>query len=342
MVDIKMINRSKGAALITVMIVVFIIMAIISHLTVTNFRTIKRLSNRQLIEQTSTIAFSAIDFGRAGLATSGATSSIDSLKDIWAQPIPKTKLFDDVYMSGFLADEQSKFNINDLVTTNGQVNNNVLNQFSQLLSFINLPPSLAYSIAYYMASPAYQSDIMSQYTMSNPPSRPAGRPLIDLSELILIKGVNQSMVNKLIQYVAAIPVNNYIYKNESAAESSATPSPINPKGFGYGMPVNVNTASAEVIAAKSGIPLTVAQRMQSYRETKPFNSVSDVTTFLTQNGVVSTQQAPLNISGLNVNSSYFTVHAVVSDQDDQVSWIALAYRQTRSGQWPQLLWQHPE
>lgn len=337
-------KNNIGAALITVMIVVFIIVAIISHLTVTNYRVIKRLSNRQLVEQANTIAFSAIDFGRAGLATSGATSSIDTLKDIWAQPLPKTKLLDDLYMSGYLIDEQGKFNVNDLVNNKGQVNTNVLKQFSDLLSYINLSPSLAYNIAYYMASPQYQSDIMMQYTTANPPSRPAGRPLLDLSELILVKGVDQSSVVKLVQYVTAIPVNNFMYQNESGIESQTQNN--SNQGFGFGLQVNINTAPAEVIAAKSGIPLSVAQRALSYRQAQGFKSNSDIAAFMTQNGIVNSQQQGAtqryNIAGLVVSSSYFTTHAVVNYQDDQVKWSAMVYRANRSGQWPQILWLHPE
>lgn len=334
--------RSRGAALITVMIVVFIIVAIITHLTVTNYRTVKRLSNRQLQEQASTIAFSAIDFGRAGLGTSAATLATDSLKDIWAQPLPKTKLFDEVYMSGYVIDEQGKFNLNDLINTNGQPNQTVINQFSNLLSYINLPPSLAYNIAYYMASPQYQSDIMTQYTTANPPSRPAGRPLIDMSELILIKGVNSQIINKLGQYVTIIPVNNYNYKNESQTESSPS------KNSGkmqdsQGLAINVNTANPEVIAAKGGFSLSIAQRIVSTRQAKTFGSTGEVTSFLTENGVVKNDKNDkLNLSGLVVSSRYFTTHAVVEAQGDTVKWVALVYRPNRSGQWPQILWLHPE
>lgn len=336
-----MMKYNRGAALITVMIVVFIIMAIISNLTVTNFRTIKRLSNRQLTEQASSIALSAIDFGRAGLGTSGSTSAVDTLKDIWAQPLPRTKLLDDIYMSGYVVDEQSKFNLNDLINTRGQVNENAVAQFTNLLSYVNLPPSLAYNIAYYIASPQYQSGISSQYTMANPPSRPAGRPFVDLSELILVKGVTPDIVNKLVQYVAAIPVTNYTYQSESAQIEST-----NNTSFGSGITVNVNTAPAEVIAAKSGISLTIAQRLLSARDAQAFQSSGDVVKYLAQNGVDPNAKSggatTINLSGLGVTSSYFTIHAVVDDQDDRVSWVALVYRQNRSGQWPQILWLHPE
>lgn len=339
-----MIKRTRGAALITVMIVVFIVMAIIANLTVTDYRTMKRLANRQLIEQASAIAYSAIDFGRAGLATSGSTSNIDTLHDVWAQPLPKTKLMGDIYMSGYLIDEQSKFNINDLVS-NGQVNQNVLAQFSQLLSYINLPQSLASSIAYYMASPQNQGDIQQQYTGGKPPYRPAGRPLVDLSELVLVKGITAPMVQKMAQYVTAVPVSGSYLANESANESSnQSNNNSNNTAMGNGLSVNINTAPAEVIAAKSGIELPMAQRIISYRSNKSFESQSTITDFLTQNGVSTTKSngQQLNIGGLGVNSSYFTVHAVVDDQDDQFRWVAYVYRQNRSGQWPQILWQHPE
>lgn len=338
-------HKRSGAALITVMVVVFIVMAIIANLSVTDFRVIKRLSNRQQIEQASTMALSAVAFGRAGLGTSGATSGFDSLNDVWAQPIPKTKLLEETYMSGYIIDEQSKFNINDLVTTNGQVNQVVLTQFTSLLSNINLPQSMAANIASYMAAPQYQSDIMQQYTQGKPAYRPAGRPLLDLSELILVKGITPPMVLKMAQYVTAIPVNGAGLMNESANESSPqSPVPAANQAQGSGMTVNVNTASAEVIAAKSGIQLPVAQRLLSYRATNAFESTGQIKTFLTQNGVQDKQAngTPLNLAGLGTTSSYFTIHVQIDVHEDQFRWIALVFRQNRSGQWPQILWQHPE
>ena len=338
-------HKRSGAALITVMVVVFIVMAIIANLSVTDFRVIKRLSNRQQIEQASTMALSAVAFGRAGLGTSGATSGFDSLNDVWAQPIPKTKLLEETYMSGYIIDEQSKFNINDLVTTNGQVNQVVLTQFTSLLCNINLPQSMAANIASYMAAPQYQSDIMQQYTQGKPAYRPAGRPLLDLSELILVKGITPPMVLKMAQYVTAIPVNGAGLMNESANESSPQPPvPAANQAQGSGMTVNVNTASAEVIAAKSGIQLPVAQRLLSYRATNAFESTGQIKTLLTQNGVQDKQAngTPLNLAGLGTTSSYFTIHVQIDVHEDQFRWIALVFRQNRSGQWPQILWQHPE
>lgn len=340
-------KKQNGAALITVLVIVFLVMAIITNITVRNYRVIRRLTNQKVMEQAYAILYAAVDFGRAGLATSGATSQIDTLTDIWAQPIPKTKVLDDIQMSGYITDEQSKFNINDLVN-NGAVNPQVLNQFSSLLNYLNIPPSIAYNVAYYMASPQNATSITSLYTQGIPAYSPAGRPLIDLSELLLVKGVRPEWVYKLNQYVTAIPQPTN-YAAESASQNSTPPAnlPNQAPTGSKAILVNINTASAEVIAAKSGIPLPIAQRMATIRTATPFRSTEDITNFLGSNGIILSQTSSqgstnVNVNTLTTNSSYFTIHAIVDSGDYEFKWVALVQRTTRGGQWPQILWQHPE
>lgn len=342
-----MIQKNRGAALITVLIIVFIIMAIITNLTVRNYRVIRRLSNQKAMEQCYGILFAAADFGRAGLATSAATSNIDSITDIWAQPIPKTQVIDDIYMSGYITDEQGKFNINDLVS-NGQVNQTVLNQFNALLTYLNLPVALAPAIAYYIASPQYEGNIMNQYTNADPRYRPAGKPMVDIAELKLIKGMEPRFEYKLANYITAIPVSlKWLIIGESQESGNQNSnSTIPPSGSGTIL-VNVNTASAEVIAAKSGISLPIANRMVTIRETTPFKSQSDITSFLTSNGIILSQNTSqgtttVNPGTLTTSSKYFTIHAAVDKGDYEFKWVEMVYRANRSGQWPQILWHHPE
>lgn len=335
--------KYQGAALITVLVIVFMIMAIIANITVENYRTIRSLSNQKVAEQAQSILIAATAFGRAGLATSAATSKIDTLQDIWAQPLPKSIVLDDIQMSGYITDEQGKFNINDLVS-NGMINQTVLNQFVVLLGYLNLPTSIAYSIASYMAAPQYENDIVNQYTMGNPAYRPAGRPLVDLSELTLVKGMQPDWVYKLSQYVTAIPQHfNYIEESSSSKESSDNNVP---NGTGI-IPVNINTADAQVISAKSGIPLPIAQRIITTRNTTPFQNSTDIQNFLTSNGIILSQNSnqrkvEIQISTLSTSSQYFTVHAIVDSGDYEFKLVSLVFRQNRSGQWPQILWQHPE
>ncbi len=343
-----MIQKNRGAALITVLIIVLIIMSIITNITIKNYRVIRRLSNQKAMEQCYGILFAATDFGRAGLATSAATSTIDSVTDIWAQPIPRTKVIDDIYMSGYIIDEQGKFNINDLVS-NGQVNQTVLTQFTALLTSLNLPIALAPAIASYMAAPQYEADIMNQYTNADPRYRPAGKPLVDLAELKLVKGMQPEYEYKLANYITAVPVSITGQLMAESAAANAQESTINsnktlppPTGPGV-IQVNVNTASAEVIAAKSGIPLPVANRIVSVRENTPFKASTDIQNFLASNGIITSQSnSNMNLGTLTTSSSYFTIHAAVDKGDYEFKWVELVYRANRSGQWPQILWHHPE
>lgn len=335
-------RKNSGAALITVLVVVVIVVTIISDLMVDNYRSVVRLHNRQLVEQADVIMHGAFDFGRAALATSGATSPIDTLKDIWAQPIPKIKVLDDTYMSGTIVDEQSKFNLNDLVY-NGKINTTVLQQFMSLLANLNIQPGMATSVAQYIGAPQYNSDVAMQYQLKKPAMWPAGRPFVDISELLLVQGMTPNVVNKLSKYVTAIPENGI---TESAIESK----PVDQGGAFVAnagkITVNVNTASAEVISARGNISLAVAQRVVSFRETLPFINIDMLQTFLGKNGVMikgkDNTPTAVDISGLGVTSSYFTIHATIDSQDDKFNSVMMVYRASRGGEWPSVLWEHLE
>lgn len=343
--------KNSGAALITVLVIVFMVMTIISNMTYANYRVIQRLTNQKIKEQSYAILATAVNFGRAGLATSGATSQIDTLTDLWAQPLPKTTIVENMQMSGYIVDEQGKFNINDLVV-NGNINTTILGQFTTLLSYLNIPSSLAMSVALYMASPANEGSIMSQYTTASPPSRPGGRPLIDLAELLLVQGMNQKWLYKLAPYITAIPVQNQMFNQNESANVNSNPAAASAANGNAAIPgsgngtvlVNVNTAPPEVIAARSGMPLSVAQRIVTIRSVTPFQSQQDISSFLSSNGIIlQTANGPsVNLGVFSTQSSYFTIHGIATSGNYEFKWIALVYRASRGGQWPLILWQHPE
>lgn len=345
---IKQRARTSGAALLTVLIIVFLIMAIITDIAVRNYSEIRRLTNQKIMEQGYSVLYSAVDFGRAALATSASSQSYDALSDLWAQPIPKTKVVDGIEMGGYVIDEQSKFNINDLVIS-GMVNKSLVKQFATLLGYLNIPPGIADDIAVYIADPRYEQSIMDQYTLSNPAYRPAGRGLVDLSELLLVQGVNPNWLYKLDKYVTVIPQSvNYQQQNElesqTQLESPSTNGGVFDNGD-VGLPVNINTASAEVISSRSGISLSLAQVIVATRATKPFKNIADINSFMQENGIIqdgSTSKSDMHLGNLTTQSKYFTIHVQVEHADYQFNWLALVFRPDRNGQWPTILWQHPE
>jgi general secretion pathway protein K len=329
-------NKNKGAALITALIIVFLIMAIISDIMVSNYKTIRRIANQKIQEQAYSILTAAVSFGRAGLATSAITSPIDTLTDIWAQPFPKTKVLENIFMSGYIIDEQSKFNINDLIN-NGVINNAVLREFQNLLKYLNIPIQIANEIALYITEPIYQKDILNKYTLNNPAYRPAGRPLLDLSELILVKGMRSDWLYKLNNYITAIPKEYNLNESKNDESKLMNPEEIDSNS----VTINVNTASAEVIAARLNIPIVIAQRMVTIRINKAFKNNNDVIEFLTTNGVLLNDNTnKVVLTNITTNSEYFTIHVVVDSGDYNFNAIAFVNRKSRNGQWPIILWQH--
>jgi general secretion pathway protein K len=340
------VDKTSGVALIVSLIIMVLVMAMIANFSVNNFRIISRLTNQNIRVQSDGVLGVSIDFGRAILATAGATSTIDTLNDIWAQPFPSTKI-NGVIMQGYIVDEQSKFNLNNLINDDGSINAIGVQDFQQLLNYINIPEALADNITLYMVSPRIDNDI-SAYTTANPPYRPAGRPLLDISELLLVQGMKPEWVATLSKYVTAIPVpmSSLIYEESMARREPTANSNPNFVTNNPLTPININTASAEVIAASSGLSLNVAQGIVASRDNKPFNNQQDITSYLSSNGIIVSQQnqntvsQSVNLNSLSVASSYFTIHAIVDEGEYEFSEIAFVSRPYRSGKWPTVLWQH--
>ena len=87
--------------------------------------------------------------------------------------------------------------------------------------------------------------------------------------------------------------------------------------------------------------------MTTMRDNTVFKSQQDITSFLTSNGIILSQNSAQGSSTitpgtLTTSSNYFTIHAAVDKGDYEFKWVALVFRANRSGQWPQVLWQHPE
>jgi general secretion pathway protein K len=89
-------------------------------------------------------------------------------------------------------------------------------------------------------------------------------------------------------------------------------------------PLNMNTASAEVIAASvPGMSQSQAQSFVASRSTVFFRNVSDVQLALRGAGVQSVQ---IDTSEMDVNSSYFLIHGSVQHERAQVDRTTLVYR----------------
>lgn len=246
-----------------------------------------------------------VDWARAVLSDDRRSSNVDHLGEPWALRLPPMPV-ENGKLAGFIDDQQGRYNLNNLVK-NGQLNPGQFAHFQRLLSLLGLPASLASTLADWLdtdGEPQAQGGAEDAHYLSlATPYLTANRPLIDVAELALVKGYDEDVRARLAPYVSALP---------------------------RFTPVNINTATAEVLATViPGLSLAearsvVAQRDRTYARDRP-----DFRRMLPRD----TQFADDDIT---VSSEYFIARIRVTIGSSEANGVALLAR-TGMG-WPAVVW----
>ncbi len=175
-----------------------------------------------------------------------------------------------------------------------------LSVLQRLLESLALPPELALAIADWIdpdAEPRFPDGAEdSDYAVLNPAYLAANRPFVSVSELRLVKGVDQEAFAQLQPVVRALPP---------------------------GTPVNINTAPALVLAAlgKDGPKLADVSHLLQER---PGDGYQSVDAFLNA-AKLTTVEAPIKAL-LSVNSQYFLLQAEARVGDGRAMLYSMLYR----------------
>ena len=151
----------------------------------------------------------------------------DHLGEIWALELPPLPV-DGGVISGRLEDLHGRFNLNNLVTPQGEVDPLSQAQFQRLLATLGLDPGLAGIVVDWLDAdtetnfPNGAED--DAYATTIPPYRTPNWPITSTSELTAMTGIEAEGYRALLPYVTALPT---------------------------GTTLNVNTASAPVLASLS-------------------------------------------------------------------------------------------
>jgi general secretion pathway protein K len=207
---------------------------------------------------------------------------------------------------GQIEDQQGLFNVNNLVS-GGKVDVAQLEHFRRLLSILGLPGPLAYTLADWLDAdglPQPQGGAEDAYYLAlDPPYLAANQPLIDVAELALVSGFDDSVRARLRPYITALPGSTV---------------------------VNVNTAPAEVLAAViDGLDLGIAQALVAQRDRAYFRDTGDFIKRLPRDAVAG------NIS---VSSDYFLASLRVTIGGAQARGRALLSRAATGSGWPVVVW----
>src|SRR3954468_21437833 len=226
--------RQRGAALLVAMLVVTLVATFAASALWQQWRAVEVEAAERSRMQAGWILTGALDWARLIIREdSRASGSSDHLAEPWAVPLQEARLStflaadqagtdtsgvpDDVFLSGFITDQQALLNLANLVGSGSQLESG-LRTFRRLFGLLGLPASQVDTLAENLR---FANDISTDnQSASQAPIAPQ-----HIEDAVWL-GIPQSTVTALLPYVTLLP---------SPANGRTT--------------INLNTASAEVIFA---------------------------------------------------------------------------------------------
>ena len=271
----------EGVAVVLAVLVVALATSTAAYMLWNQSLWIRQVENLAARAQTDALARAAASWAAAILAEDD--QAIDHLGEPWARRMAPFAA-ERAELAGAISDEQGKFNVNNLVRE-GEASTRDLVAFQRLLAALGIPASLAEAVIDWLdpddevTAPNGAED--QHYLALEPPYRAANRPLVELGELMRVRGFSAEIVARLAPFVTALP--------------EATP-------------VNVNTAPREVLQAiVPTLSAQDAQRLVETRAKRPFASREEFQRALPG---TRTAAAPIDVQ-IDVRSRYFRADATV-------------------------------
>jgi len=252
-------KRQRGVAVITALLLTTLAVTIVASLFWQQQVQVRSMENQRLHLQIQWILRGTLDWTKLILKQDGRDNSqYTSLQHVWAVPVANTRIDQyidrervqgevfDASLSGRIIDANSRFNLTNLANGNGIPDQASVTAFKKLLTQLRLDPGLATTAAQFVA--AGQTPAVSPAGNGTTPTVVAQvkqMRTIALEDLLDIPGFTAETVETLRKYVVVLPDRTS---------------------------VNVNTASAEVIAAMiPNFSLAEAQTLVTQRDRTPWN-----------------------------------------------------------------------
>ena len=207
-------KHQRGVALITAMLIMALVTTLTFSLEWDNSLDLRRTYVSMYREEAIQAAFGAESWVLTILRQDAQDSSTDHLGEIWASELPVLPLGGpgdsiqgEIY--GEIQDLQGRFNVNNLVDANGEVDQPSLEQFQRLLLALGLDPRIAGITADWLDAdqdagfPDGAED--SIYTGFTPPYRTPNQIIASTSELAAIDGMDREILDVLLPHITALP-----------------------------------------------------------------------------------------------------------------------------------------
>lgn len=212
--------KQSGVALITALLIVALATIIAVNMSSRQQLDIRRTGNLLNHEQAYLYLLGAEDWAKQILLQDQTDK--DSLDEIWAMQLPPLPVLGGT-VQGQLYDLHRCFNVNNLIQTNGQVNEINQQYFERLLTLLDLPITLSQQLIDWIdknqdiSLPNGAED--NAYLALTPRAyRTANQLLFHRSELNFLLTIDAKTFAKLSPYVCALPTKTRININTAPLE----------------------------------------------------------------------------------------------------------------------------
>jgi len=316
-------SAQRGVAIISILLVVTLATLVVSGLFWREMVTVRSVENRLALAQVRWIESAVLDWAEVVLRVDkNSTGAVDHLGEIWALPVAETRLDETVtggarlsdaerpaMIAGQMFDAQSRLNLNNLVIA-GAPSVPHREAFERLLGMLGRPESLA-ALLQQRLQQAFPP------TIEGKRLQPSALPLLKVSDLRAVPGFDGATVEVLAPFVTFIPKTVRLPRGVANTESSK---------------ININTASAEVLAATvAGIDLQAARSFVEGVRQRTFFASLDVARSMLD----GSPTLPPNM--LSVGSEFFLVSGMVRFDRVESQSESLLYRGTGR---VERVWQH--
>lgn len=202
-------TRQRGVALVTALLVVTLATVAAVAMAARFQVDLRRTANLVNGEQAYAYALSAEGWAYVVLRRDLRESQHDSLDEDWSTALPPIPV-EGGFVNGLVEDLQGRFNVNNVVKVDGSVNQVQLDYYKRLLDLLDLEPELAPALLDWLDGnidatfPDGAED--DEYLLADIPYRAGNRPLVDVSELRLIKGYTAEVMLALEPHITVLPM----------------------------------------------------------------------------------------------------------------------------------------
>lgn len=168
--------------------------------------SIRKTSRIQLMDRASLYALGLEDWAQIFLQQDRKDTAIDHLGEDWAINVPGLPI-EGGLLSGFIEDEQARFNINNLLASEEWVN-----RFIRLCNNLDIDTTFVSALLDWIDEDfevRYPDGAEEHYATY----RVANRAMVDISELLLVKHVTPEMFDSLKPFITALPTTTDVNVN---------------------------------------------------------------------------------------------------------------------------------